>query len=153
MSFNITGPHLGKAASCEPILHSLPQWFGIDEAIANYLTEIEGLPTLLACNLNHVLGFLTIKQHYPYSAEILVMGILPEAHRQGIGKALMDKAEAWLRERHIEYLEVKTLGPSSNDPNYAKTRAFYMAMGFRPLEELMQIWDEQNPCLILVKRL
>jgi hypothetical protein len=48
---------------------------------------------------------------------------------------------------------VKTLGPSSDDSNYAKTRAFYSAMGFRPLEEFKQIWDEHNPCLVMVKRI
>jgi len=48
---------------------------------------------------------------------------------------------------------LSALGPSHSDPNYASTRAFYAAMGFRPLEEFKQIWNEQNPCLILVKRL
>ena len=38
-------------------------------------------------------------------------------------------------------------------PAYAQTRAFYLAMGFRPLEELRKLWDEANPCLIMVKRL
>jgi ribosomal protein S18 acetylase RimI-like enzyme len=50
-------------------------------------------------------------------------------------------------------MQVKTLGPSNPDPGYARTRAFYEALGFRPLEELKQIWDEQNPCLIMVKQL
>ncbi len=153
MELNITGPEMGQAKLCEHILHALPQWFGIETAIVNYLSEIEGLPTFLACRSDYVVGFLTIKQHYSYSAEILVMGVLPEAHRQGIGKALIDKAEAWLKSRQIEYLQVKTLGPSNNDTNYSKTRAFYQSLGFRPLEEFRQIWNEQNPCLILVKRI
>jgi hypothetical protein len=50
-------------------------------------------------------------------------------------------------------MQVKTLGPSRLDEHYAKTRAFYEAMGFRPLEEFKQIWDENNPCLVMVKRL
>ena len=53
----------------------------------------------------------------------------------------------------VEYLQVKTLGPSHPDENYASTRAFYLAMGFRPLEEFKHIWDEHNPCLIMVKKL
>lgn len=153
MGITITGPHLEQAEVCEPILRSLPQWFGIEADIVNYLSDVERLPTFLAYQSDRVIGFLTVKPHNPYSAEVLVMGILPAAHRQGIGKALMEKAEVWLKERQIEYLQVKTLAPSSDDPNYAQTRAFYVAMGLRPLEEIKQIWDEQNPCLILVKRL
>jgi ribosomal protein S18 acetylase RimI-like enzyme len=49
-------------------------------------------------------------------------------------------------------MQVKTLGPSRPDEHYAKTRAFYEALGFRPLEEFKQIWDENNPCLVMVKR-
>jgi hypothetical protein len=43
--------------------------------------------------------------------------------------------------------------PSVTDEHYARTRAFYQAMGFRPLEEFKQIWDEANPCGLMVKYL
>ena len=36
---------------------------------------------------------------------------------------------------------------------YAKTPAFYLGAGFRPHEELGQIWDERNPYLVTVKRI
>jgi GNAT superfamily N-acetyltransferase len=154
MSICVTEPSLGQATACEPILRSLPRWFGIEAAIVQYATDIDGLPTLLACNVTQrPIGFLTLKLHNPYSAEVYVMCIRPEAHRQGIGRALLARAQPWLRGQGIEYLHVKTLGPSRSDPDYAATRAFYAAMGFRPLEELRQIWDEHNPCLIMVKRL
>ena len=153
MNFTIEGPHLGTAAVCIPILRSLPEWFGIEESIVRYSSEIGYLPTFLACNSERVTGFQSVKQHNPYSAEVYVMGVKPEVHRRGMGRALMDRAHEWLRAQGIEYLQVKTLGPTNSDPNYAKTRAFYMAMGFRPLEEFKQIWNEQDPCLILVKRL
>ncbi len=65
----------------------------------------------------------------------------------------MERAQAWLKCQGVEYLQVKTLGPSSPDDHYEKTRAFYLAMGFRPLEEFRRIWDEANPCLIFIKSL
>ncbi|HEX7393814.1 MAG TPA: GNAT family N-acetyltransferase [Anaerolineaceae bacterium] len=151
--FSIDGPCLGKGAICDPILRSLPAWFGIEEAIVQYAVDIDHLPTFLASEAGEVMGFLTIKQHYPTSAEVLVMGIRREAHGQGMGRALMHHAQLWLKSQGMEYLQVKTLGPSHPDGNYAKTRAFYLAMGFKPLEEFPQIWDENNPCLILIKRL
>lgn len=153
MSITIQGPVLGKASLCVPILRSLPAWFGIEEAIDRYSTEIDGLPTFLACDADRVAGFLSLKQHGPYAAEVYVMGIVPEMHRKGTGRALVNQAQEWLAGQGVEYLQVKTLGPSHSDLNYAKTRAFYAAMGFRPLEELGQIWNDQNPCLIMVKRL
>ena len=153
MIFTIAGPHHGTSTACEPILRSLPDWFGIEEAIVQYAAEIDTLPTFLASTAEGVIGFLSLKQHNPYAAEVYVMGVIQEAHRQGIGKVLMVEAEKWLVKQGVEYLQVKTLGPSHSDPNYARTRAFYQALGFRPLEEFRQIWDEHNPCLVLVKRL
>lgn len=151
MSVKITGPWHGKAQNCISILRSLPQWFGVETALQAYSTEIDRLPTFLACEASHEIGFLSLKQHNRFAAEIYVMGVLPEFHRHGTGRALVEIAQQWLRHQSVEYLQVKTLGPSHPDSDYARTRAFYAAMDFRPLEEFKQIWDENNPCLILVK--
>lgn len=152
-SFCIEGPALGQSVACEPILRALPDWFGIEEAIIHYVKEIEQLPTFTAQVEGRVVGFLSIKQHYPYAAEMYVMGVLPAYHRAGMGRALVRSAEEYLRAKGVAYLQVKTLGPSHPDRFYARTRAFYEAMGFRPLEEFSQIWDAANPCLIMVKGL
>jgi GNAT superfamily N-acetyltransferase len=152
-SMIIEGPLLGQADTCVPLLRLLPDWFGLEAGIQNYEQEIGQLPTLLAKVDGNVRGFLTVKQHTPYSAELFVMAVHPETHRNGIGRALVQAAEAWARGLKIEYMQVKTLGPSRPDEGYAGTRAFYETMGFRPLEEFKQIWDENNPCLIFVKRL
>jgi hypothetical protein len=61
-------------------------------------------------------------------------------------------AETRLRDRSVEYLQVKTLGPSRENASYAETRSFYKAMGFCPLEET-NLWGDANPCLFLVKHL
>lgn len=153
-SFTITGPALGKATACEAILRSLPDWFGIEGAIVHYAAEIEGLPTFLALDAEEqAAGFLSVKQHFPQAAELYVMGIRREWHRRGLGRALLAAAEAYLLDRGVEVLQVKTLAPSHPDPNYARTRLYYEAMGFRPLEVLADLWDEGNPCLLMVKRL
>lgn len=153
VDFVITGPRYEVSGECTAILRELPEWFGIKESILQYSSDIELLPTFLAKTYEDVIGFLSIKQHNPYSAEILVMGIRPEFQRHGIGRKLLIAAQEWLRRQDVEYLQVKTLGPTNEDANYDKTRDFYQALGFRPLEELSQIWDKNNPCLILIKRL
>jgi ribosomal protein S18 acetylase RimI-like enzyme len=153
MKIIIQGPIFDAASVCEPILRSLPEWFGIEEATAQYIKDTDTLPTLLASINGEVVGFLTLKQHSDFAAEIHVMGVRPEVHRTGIGHALVEKAEETLRRRGVEYLQVKTLSPAHPDKHYARTREFYQAMGFRPLEEFKELWGEENPCLQLVKSL
>jgi GNAT superfamily N-acetyltransferase len=147
----ITGPALGLSAACEPILRALPGWFGLEEATRRYIEAIATLPTWLAEVDGQAMGFLTLKQHSPYAAEIYVMGVRPEAHHRGLGSALLHRAESYLRGQGVEYLQVKTLSAAHPDRGYAKTRAYYLAMGFRPLEEFPTLWGETNPCLMLVK--
>jgi len=48
------------------------------------------------------------------------------------------------------FLTVKTLDQSSGSGSYEKTRAFYHAVGFRPLEVFPMYWDADNPCLLMV---
>jgi len=149
----LAGPFYDKAEVCESILRALPQWFGKETALIQYLKEIERLPTLLAVVDNECVGFLTFKQHNEYAAELYIMGVRPEYHRQGIGGALVNRIESILRQQSIEYWQVKTLASSHPDTFYAGTRAFYLNMGFRPLEVFTQLWGEDNLCMLMVKRL
>ena len=81
------------------------------------------------------------------------MAVLQDAHRKGVGRILISSSQDWLKNCGVQYLQVKTLGPSHPDENNAKTRSFYEAVGFKPLEEFKQIWDEHNSCLIMIKKL
>jgi N-acetylglutamate synthase-like GNAT family acetyltransferase len=143
----------GESGACERLLRGLPGWFGIESSIVQYVKDIETMPTLIARADGEAVGFLTIKGHNEFSAEIHVMAVKREMHRAGVGGSLIRRAEAKLRGEGVEYLQVKTLAPSMPDEGYAATRAFYAAMGFRPLEELADIWDKDNPCLLMVKKL
>ena len=96
---------------------------------------------------------LTVLRHSPYAAEIYVMGVVPERHRQGIGAAMLRHAEETLLSEGIEYLQVKTLSDKHPDEGYKRTRAFYMAQGFRVLEEFPELWNPENPALQMVKSL
>jgi len=133
-------------------MRSLPDWFGIEEAIVEYRQAVGDMETWVADRADEILGFLTLHEHNDSSAEIHVMAVRPGSHRQGVGRALVDHAEALLAKRSIEFFQVKTLGPSRPDEHYAQTRGFYEALGFRPLEE-NALWGERNPCLIMIKHL
>jgi coenzyme F420-0:L-glutamate ligase / coenzyme F420-1:gamma-L-glutamate ligase len=137
-----------RSSIAEALLRDLPEWFGLEEATAAY---IESAATLTTFAVEPSLGFLCLKPHTPRAAEIYVMGVRRNHHRRGIGRALVEAAEAWCRAHSIRYLQVKTLGPSRPDPEYSRTHAFYAALGFIELEELHGLWDEENPALILIK--
>jgi GNAT superfamily N-acetyltransferase len=137
-----------RSQLCDSILHELPDWFGIEEATAAYVRDVAELPTFALEDK----GFLAVKIQTACAAEVYVMGVRPAQHGQGVGTALLAAAEDYLRERGVQYLQVKTLGPSDPDAGYARTRRFYEARGFVALEELPDLW-EHNPCLIMVKRL
>ena len=138
-----------RSELCREILAALPDWFGWPDSVERYILDVAELPTFAVGRD----GFLSLKLHSEAAAELYVMGVRPESHRRGIGTALLDAAEAFLRDREVEYLQVKTLGWSHPSKHYASTRSFYGARGFRPLEELTELWGEGNPCLIMVKRL
>lgn len=142
-----------KGAICAEILSTLPHWFGIPKSNAAYKRDVETMPMFAAVENGRVLGFLALNQHTPNAVEIHVMGVRPEHHRSGLGRALVMRAEEWVRARGARFFTVKTRSPSAPDPNYAKTHCFYEAMGFVPIEEFPTLWDLENPALMLAKYL
>ena len=81
------------------------------------------------------MGVVLLEHHFPETTEVHFMAVARERHRQGIGTRLLDAVEAQQRGRGARLLEVKTLGPSRPDAEYDRTRAFYRARGFLPVEE------------------
>jgi len=138
-----------RSRICERVLRDLPDWFGFEDVNAAYVRDVAGLPTFAVGDD----AFLALRVHNSRAAELYVMGVRRERHGQGLGTALVAAAETYLRERAVEYLQVKTLGPSYPDEGYARTRWFYESRGFVPLEEIHGLWETDNPCLLMVKRL
>ncbi len=57
-------------------------------------------------------------------AEITDLGVAPAQRRRGIGRALVDRALAWIRERRVERVEVRV---AVGNP---EGQAFWRALGF-----------------------
>jgi len=141
----------GAGEACRKILATLPSWFGIPASVENYVAVADRSPTVIASLESREVGLLTLVRHSRYAAEVYVMGVLPDFHRQGIGQALLQYAEGMLAADGVEFLQVKTLGLSKPDAGYENTRAFYFTCGFRPLEEFPDLWDSDNPALQMIK--
>ena len=81
--FDISGPAPGGSILVDSILRALPDWFGLEQAIQDYLAEVPNLGTWTMRVGDQAVGFISVKQHFPEAAEVYVMGILPGYHRQG----------------------------------------------------------------------
>jgi coenzyme F420-0:L-glutamate ligase/coenzyme F420-1:gamma-L-glutamate ligase len=149
----VTGVHevedpAERSRIAERVLRDLPDWFGIEQATLQYIEDAAQLTTFAVGDD----AFLSLKLHTPRAAEIRVMGVRREQHRRGLGRALVRTAEAWCAANGVDYLQVKTLAATRPSEGYARTRAFYEACGFTPLEVFPELWDPANPALQLVKR-
>ena len=131
----------------------LPEWFGIEESVNGYVEAARTLPSVAAVVDDEIVGVCLIRHHTPVAAEIELLAVRRDLHRGGIGRLLVERVERDLRAAGVRLLEVKTFGPSGESAEYARTRAFYAALGFLPLEERTDIWGPENPCLISVKPL
>lgn len=142
-----------KSRMTEHILRQLPEWFGIEESLMEYVDGAKNTDFYAAYDLDKPIGFISIKTNNVYTSEVYVIGILKEYHGNGIGKSLLETVENQLAQEKVKFLMVKTLGESHPDKNYKETRKFYKKVGFYPLEEIKEIWGKENPCLIMVKNL
>ncbi len=141
----------GAGRTCAEILSLLPTWFGIPSSNEDYIATADTHPGVIAMVGDDDVGITTVKHHSPYAAEVYLMAVKPAYHRHGIGVQMVRLVEERLAAQGVEFLQVKTLSAASPDAGYAKTRAFWLACGFRPLEEFPTLWDPMNPALQLIK--
>lgn len=142
-----------KSDLCGRILGNLPQWFGISEANLKYCREVKKHRFLAVYHGESEVGFASLKKNNAYVAELFVMGIFPNYHRMGFGSRLMQFIVEDLKQKGFQYLEVKTLAESAESEHYQRTRQFYLKQGFIPLDVLTNEWGEENPCLIMIKKI
>lgn len=139
-----------KASIVRSILEALPDWFGMPESITEYVEQARELPLWAAMEAGQAVGFVTAKPTAPAAVEIHCMGVLQPRHRAGIGRRLFEVLLEWAKAEGFWLVQVKTVA-KGHYPEYDRTIAFYEKMGFSELEVFPTLWDEWNPCLILVR--
>ena len=139
------------AAACDAIVASLPEWFGLDVGIRQCASAVRSQPGLVAEVDGAVAGFLTLARPYPGTPEISWLAVHARHRRRGLGRALIVALNDQLRTRGDRLVLVKTLSDRTDPgPEYAETRAFYLAMGFLPVAELdVDPPDPENPIQLL----
>jgi ribosomal protein S18 acetylase RimI-like enzyme len=144
---------LEKEKYADSILRKLPEWFGNEAAIQEYARSAREYAFFAAFAKGVCIGFFSGKIHYGRAGDIYVCGVAPDFQGRGIGRRLYEELERYFVENNCEYVIVKTLSEMNSDKNYAETRKFYRKMGFKELLTLSEMWDENNPCLIMIKNL
>jgi GNAT superfamily N-acetyltransferase len=147
----IIGPNLDRTDDCEAVLRSLPMWFGIERALLMYARDSAVMPIFALSEDHALVGFLTLREHFPEAWDIHCVAIRADARGQGHGSRLLAHAEAWLRSRRVRFLQVKTVAATSSSKEYAETREFYNRRGFSPIEVFPTLWDAHNPALQYIK--
>ena len=123
----------GSAASrrlLEALTARLPEWFAQPDSNRHYAEQAELLDAWTARIDGRSVGLLLLKRHSAISAEIYWLGVDPDHHRKGIGRALIGAIEDRLKHETLKYLFVTTLHPNDPDESYRGTRAFYERLGF-----------------------
>jgi Mn-dependent DtxR family transcriptional regulator len=138
-----------KSEICELVLRDLKDWFEVESAVDIFVRSVREMPFFCAYDGSKPVGFAALKFHHRCTAEVYVMGVLTDYRRKGIGRLIVSRCVDYCKEKGLSFLTVKTLDGSHPDKGYAETRAFYLAMGFKPLETFSTVWNEENPCLFL----
>ena len=141
-----------KQTIARTILEALPDWFGIPEAREEYIEDSKDNIFFCAYDEDKPVGFLYIKETGKDTAELAVMGVLKEYHRQGIGRALFEQAKNAAKEAGYSFLQVKTVQMGKYE-DYDNTNKFYLSLGFKEFEVFPTLWDEWNPCQVYVMAL
>lgn len=138
-----------KAKIVTEVLLDLPDWFGLPESTKSYIIDSKHLPLWMARTEKEVVGFITLKESSSETGELHCMGIKKGYHRKGIGTQLYLVLENYAKEKY-KYLQVKTV-EEGYYAEYDQTVAFYKSVGFSKLEVFPTLWDEWNPCLVMIK--
>jgi GNAT superfamily N-acetyltransferase len=134
------------APSCDAVLASLPDFFGLQSGIDACAAAVRSEPGYVADDRGEVIGFLTVERPFADCAEISWMAVQRERRASGIGTALIEKLAADERRAGTQLLLVMTSGDADE---YVPTRAFYRARSFLPAKTFPGWWEGDLPLLLV----
>lgn len=140
-----------KADIVAEVLSDLPEWFGLPDSTKEYIENSKNLPLWTAESNGNTIGFITLTNTSEQTAEIYCMGVKKAFRHQGIGQLLYSELEKHACQFYT-FIQVKTVD-EGHYQEYDQTIHFYEKIGFSRFEVFPTLWDEWNPCLILIKSL
>src|SRR5580693_2526289 len=95
----------------ETLTARLPEWFAQGESNRHYAEQAEILGAWVARIGGRAGGLLLLKRHSAVSAEVYWLGVDPDYHRQGIGKALIGAVDGGLGKKKFRFLSFRRPNP------------------------------------------
>jgi ribosomal protein S18 acetylase RimI-like enzyme len=130
----------------------LGEWFTAD-GVREIATDLRYQPGFVAETDGQIVGFVVISV-YEAKGRISWLGVQQDRQRLGIGRRLVGAVVNRMAGDGIKEVFVDTLGDSVDYEPYARTRAFYRALGFTDHQRIMQPGNESMPeRLVLVLRI
>ena len=111
------------------IAEALPEWFDEVARKKSIPIDLRHQDSFVAVDAGIVVGFITL---YVSQGRLNIgwIGVRKDDQRQGIGQALLHKAEDRAKELGLSELATCTLGNSVDYSPYEQTRNFYFKNGF-----------------------
>ncbi len=140
-----------RAQIAAEVLADLPEWFGLPESTQDYIDASRMLRLWAAFVDHQPVGFVTLSSTSTETSEVHCMGVKKDYHRLGLGSRLHAALET-AAQMDYRYLQVKTVD-EGHYVEYDQTVNFYRSVGFSKFEVFPNLWDDWNPCLVMVKYL
>ncbi|TSB48000.1 GNAT family N-acetyltransferase [Alkalicoccobacillus porphyridii] len=140
-----------KAKYAKEVLYDLPEWFGHPDSTAEYIKDSRAFDFWVALDGLEIVGFVTLTNSSQDCANVHCLGVKKVYHRSGVGNRLMMELEEYAKNIY-SYIQVKTVDEGYY-AEYDITNHFYKKCGYKKLEVFPYLWDERNPCLVLIKKL
>ncbi|HEV2491594.1 MAG TPA: N-acetyltransferase [Terriglobia bacterium] len=94
-----------------------------------------------------LVGFLVANREPPHAAHIITIDVVEEWRRRGVGRALMDAAEAWAGQENLAVIYLETAVDNT------VAQRFYESRGYERFRRLEHYYNNGAAAWIMVKRL
>ena len=142
-----------KQTIAAKILLDLPEWFGIEESTKEYIENVAKYPFVAAFDESEPIGFYSLREENKDVLDMYVLGVLKKYHKKGVGTLLQKYVDEYAKNHQYKYMMVLTLAEKVQNKEYLLTRNFYLKMNFTDFFQNDSIFDEFNPCQIMIKQL
>jgi GNAT superfamily N-acetyltransferase len=124
-----------KREQCTRLAAELPKWFGRPEANAMYSHKITAHECYSVKSNGNLAGLIALDFRIAATCNVWWLAVSPQFHRQGVGRALIERALNEARGRRCSHMAVETVSSKAENLEYELTRRFYLALGFKPFVE------------------
>ena len=136
ISYEVVPYQIEYRAHVASLVLLLDEWFEPD-AWSDIDEELGPDTTLIAVDQDDdVIGFVVVKLTGDNAGRITWAGVDPSYHRMGVGKALIESVIREATDAGLDALYVETMSDNVEYEPFARTRAFYAALGFQAYLEL-----------------